>query len=199
MREPQPERVLLRLRRLGALAAISPSLSFDGRRAQAFAWLRQVQGEPPPTAYLALLAWGLSRQQTAALAARLALTKRETEAVRDAPEARALAGKLSREVKPSRAVGLLSPLPPASVWALAASAGGRARQQALRYLQRWRYVRPSLDGHALLAMGAREGPHLGQVLRRLKAAKLDGELRSRREEERMARALLGLATETGRS
>jgi tRNA nucleotidyltransferase (CCA-adding enzyme) len=198
MGEPQPERILLRLRRLGALAAISPSLSFDGRRAQAFARLRQVEGEPPPTAYLALLAWGLSRQQTAALAARLALTKRETEAVRATPEARALVGKLSREVKPSRAVELLAPLPPASVWALAASAGGRARQQALRYLQRWRYVRPSLDGHALLAMGAREGPHLGQVLRRLRAAKLDGEVRSRREEERMARALLGLATETRR-
>lgn len=198
LREPQPERILLRLHRLGALAAISPSLSFDGRRAQAFAWLRQVQGEPPPTAYLALLAWGLSRQETAGLAARLALTKRETEAVGAAPKARALAGKLSREVKPSRAVELLSPLPPASVWALAASAGGRARQQALRYLRRWRYVKPSLDGHALLAMGAREGPHLGQVLRRLKAAKLDGEVRSRREEERMARALLSLAAETPR-
>ena len=190
LREPQPERILLRLHRLGALAAISPALSFDSRRARAFAWLREVQGEPPAMAYLVLLAWGLSPEEAAGLAARLALTRRETEAVRAAPEARALAAKLSREVKPSRAVERLSPLPPATVWALVASARGRARQQALRYLRRWRYVRPSLDGRALLAMGAREGPRLGQVLRRLKAARLDGEVRSRRDEERLVRRLL---------
>jgi len=198
LREPQPEGILLRLQRLGALAAIHPALSFDSRRARAFAWLREVRGEPPATAYLALLAWGLPPEEAAAIAARLALTRRETEAVCAAPEAMALERELSGEVKPSRAVELLSPLPPASVWALAASARGRARQQALRYLRRWRYVRPSLDGRALLAMGAQEGPELGQVLRRLKAAKLDGEVRSRRDEERMARSLMGLAAETGR-
>jgi tRNA nucleotidyltransferase (CCA-adding enzyme) len=191
-REPQPERILLRLHNLGALAAIHPALSFDNRRARAFAWLREVRGEPPTTTYLALLAWRLSPSEAAALAERLALTRRETEAVRAAPEAMALKRKLSREMKPSRVVQLLSPLPTASVWALAASAGGRARQQALRYLRRWRYVKPSLDGRALLAMGAREGPKLGEVLRRVRTAKLDGEVRSRRDEERMALALLGL-------
>jgi tRNA nucleotidyltransferase (CCA-adding enzyme) len=198
LREPQPESILLRLQRLGALAAIHPALSFDSRRARAFAWLREMQGEPPATAYLALLAWGLPAEKTAGLAARLALTRRETEAVRAAPEAMALKRALSREVKPSQAVELLSAVPPASVWALAASARGRARQQVLRYLRRWRYVKPSLDGRALLAMGAREGPGLGQALRRLKVAKLDGEVRSRRDEERIARDVLGLEdAETG--
>ena len=197
LREPQPEGILLRLQRVGALAAIHSALSFDSRRARAFAWLREVWGKPPATAYLALLAWNLSPQETAGLAARLALTKRETEAVRAAPEARAVERELSREVKPSRAVELLSPLPVAAVWALAASAPGQARQQALRYLRRWRYVKPSLDGRALLAMGAREGPGLGQALRRLRVAKLDGEVRSRWDEERMASALLGLDADTG--
>lgn len=190
LREPQPEGILLRLQRLGALRAIHPALSFDGRRARAFAWLRGVRGEAPVTAYLALLAWGLSPEEATALAARLALTKRETEAVRAAAEARVVEPELSREAKPSRAVELLSPLPPAPVWALAAWARGWARQQALRYLRRWRYVKPSLDGRALLVMGVREGPGLGQVLRRLRAARLDGEVRSRQEEERMARRLL---------
>ncbi|TET98845.1 MAG: CCA tRNA nucleotidyltransferase, partial [Dehalococcoidia bacterium] len=192
LREPQPEGILLRLQRVGALAAIHPALSFDSRRARAFAGRREVGGEPPAPACRALLAWGLSPAEAAGLAARLALTKRETEAVRAAPEARAVERELSREVKPSWAVELLSPLPVAAVWALAASAPGQARQQALRYLRRWRYVKPSLDGRALLAMGAREGPGLGQALRRLRVAKLDGEVRSRRDEERMASALLGL-------
>jgi len=100
-------------------------------------------------------------------------------------------------VQPSRAVKLLSPLPAAAGGARAGSAPGQARQQALRYLRRWRYVKPSLDGRALLTMGAREGPGLGQALRRLKVAKLDGEVRSRRDEERMASALLGLDADTG--
>jgi tRNA nucleotidyltransferase (CCA-adding enzyme) len=78
------------------------------------------------------------------------------------------------------------------VWALAASVRAQAAEQALRYLRRWRYVKPALDGHALLALGAQPGPRLGEVLRRLKAAKLDGEVRSRQEEEKMARRLLGL-------
>jgi tRNA nucleotidyltransferase (CCA-adding enzyme) len=198
LREPQPGSILLRLQQLGALAPIHPALSFDARRARAFAWLQDVRGEPPAAAYLAALACSLSPRQAAALADRLALTKRETEAVRAAPRAMALKHRLSRDVKPSQALELLSPLPSASVWALAASARGRARQQALRYLRRGRYVKPLLDGHALLAMGTREGPRLGQVLRRLKAAKLDGEVRSRREEETMARSLLGLDTKGSR-
>jgi tRNA nucleotidyltransferase (CCA-adding enzyme) len=192
LREPQPECILLRLHRLGALSAIHPALCFHSRRARAFVWLRESPGEPPATAYLALLAWALSPDETAAFAQRLALTRRELEAVGAAPEAMTLKPKLAREMKPSRAVELLSRLPPASVWALAASARGRARQQALHYLHRWRYVKPLLDGRALLAMGAREGPGLGQVLLRLRTAKLDGQVSSRREEERMARALLGL-------
>jgi len=196
LREPQPERILLRLQRLGALAAIHPTLSFVSRRARAFASLRKMRRQPPATAYLALLAWGLAAEEATALAARLALTRRETEAVRAVPEAKALERELSRKVKPSRAVELLSPLPPASVWALAASAPGQARQHAMRYLQRWRYVKPSLDGRALLALGAREGPALGQALRRLKAARLDGEVRTHREEERLARVLLGLSART---
>ncbi len=190
LREPEPERILLRLGELGALAAIHPALAFGGRRSRSFAGLREIRPEPGPTAYLALLAWDLSRDEAAALAARLALNRRESEAVRGVPEARSRERELASEVRPSRAVELLASLPPAAVWALAAAGEPPAREAALRYLRRWRYVRPSLDGHALIAMGARPGPRLGEVLRRLKAAKLDGEVRSRSDEETLARDLL---------
>jgi tRNA nucleotidyltransferase (CCA-adding enzyme) len=141
------------------------------------------------------MAWDLSPQEAAALAARLALNRRQTEAVRAAPVARELERELSGRVKPSRTVELLSPFPLPTTWALAASGQERARQQALRYLRRWRSLKPALDGHALLAMGAKPGPRLGEALRHLKAAKLDGEVRSRRDEERMARRLLGLSSD----
>jgi tRNA nucleotidyltransferase (CCA-adding enzyme) len=195
-REPQPERILLRLSDLGALHTVHPALSFDSSRAEAFAKLGEMRATPSSTAYLALLAWELPLQEAAALSARLALNKRETEAVRAVPKVRALERDISAKVRPSRTVELLSPFPSAAVWALAASGEESARRQALRYLRRWRYAKPSLDGHALLAMGARPGPQLGEVLRRLKAAKLDGEVRSRRDEERLARELLRAGAET---
>ena len=195
LREPEPQRILLHLQELGALRAIHRALSFDGRRAEAFETLNRLLREPSSTAYLALMAWDLSPQEAAALAARLALNRRQTEAVRAAPVARELERELSGRVKPSRTVELLSPFPLPTTWALAASGQERARQQALRYLRRWRSLKPALDGHALLAMGAKPGPRLGEVLRHLKAAKLDSEVRSRGDEERMARRLLGLSSD----
>jgi tRNA nucleotidyltransferase (CCA-adding enzyme) len=196
--EPQPERILLRLSELGALQAIHPTLSFDGSQAEAFGKLREIHATPSRTAYLALLAWEASRPEATALATRLALNKRETEAVRAVAEVRALERDFPAEVRPSRAVELLSPFPSAAVRALAAAGQESARVPASLYLRRWRYLKPSLDGHALLALGAIPGPQLGEVLRRLKAAKLDGEVRSRRDEERLAHELLhaGAGTRT---
>jgi tRNA nucleotidyltransferase (CCA-adding enzyme) len=200
LHEPEPERVLLRLQELGVLAAVHPPLAFDKRRATAFARLRELRHDPPATARLALLAWDLTPSEAAAFAARLSLTRRETEAVRAAPDAKALLPALSAEVPPSRIVELLSPLPIAAVWALAAAADAPVGERAEHYLNRWRHARSLLDGHALQALGVPPGPRLGEVLRRLKAAKLDGEVRTRRDEERLARQLLsGLkAAETAR-
>jgi len=190
LHEPQPERVLLRLDRLGALAAIHPSLAFDESRTAAFARLRERHQGPPATACLALLAWGLAPPEAAALAGRLSLTRREAEAVRAAPDARALLPALSKDLPPSRLVDMLSPLPLACLWALAAAAEGLPADRALHYLRRWRHVRPLLDGRALMAMGVTPGPRLGEALRRLQAAKLDGEVRTRGDEETLARQLL---------
>lgn len=190
LREPQPEPVLHRLERLGALAAIHPALSFDAPKARAFRRLRELRADVPATVCLALLAWGLAPRQVRSLAARLALTRRETEAVAATPSARQLETRLARGPRPSRVVEMLSPLPLPTVWALAAAGTRAAREPALAYLRRWRYVKPSLNGHDLQAMGAQPGPGLGRVLDRLREAKLNGEVRSRREEEELIRRLL---------
>jgi tRNA nucleotidyltransferase (CCA-adding enzyme) len=187
--EAEPERAILRLDELGALKAIQRPLTFDAPQAKALARLRRLRPDPPQSTSFALLAWRLSARPAAALAERLSLNRREREALLAAPALRRLEHRLAG-AKPSRAVGLLAPFPTAAVWALAAADDGPPNEAALRYLRRWRNVKPLLDGHALQAIGARPGPRLGEVLRRLKAAKLDGEVRSRRDEERLARRLL---------
>jgi tRNA nucleotidyltransferase (CCA-adding enzyme) len=52
-----------------------------------------------------------------------------------------------------------------------------------RYLDDWRLVSPDLTGDDLLAMGVPSGPKVGEALRELTSAKLDG-LVSNEEGER---------------
>jgi tRNA nucleotidyltransferase (CCA-adding enzyme) len=55
------------------------------------------------------------------------------------------------------------------------------------YLDTYRWVRQSLDGHEVIAIGVPQGPYVGQVLARLRDARLDGELDSREEEVALVR------------
>ena len=192
LQEVEPERALLRLQELAVLPAIHPSLSFDGHRARALAALRRLAPEAMPATAWPLLAWGLQEGEAAALAGRLTLTKPQSQAVCALPRLRALEPSLSQpSLKPSQVVDMLSPYPSAAVWAFTAATPSEvARKHCLRYLRRWRYVKTSLDGHDLLGLGMPPGPAVGDVLSRLKASRLNGEVRSRREEEQLVRALL---------
>jgi tRNA nucleotidyltransferase (CCA-adding enzyme) len=59
-----------------------------------------------------------------------------------------------------------------------------------RYLAEWRYVKASLDGRALERLGVARGPAMSDVLRLLKAARVDGEASSREEEVELVRGVL---------
>jgi hypothetical protein len=54
-------------------------------------------------------------------------------------------------------------------------------------MARYRNVRPLLRGDDLLALGIPPGKSVGEVLARLRAAKLDGEVKTRADEERLVR------------
>jgi tRNA nucleotidyltransferase (CCA-adding enzyme) len=49
-----------------------------------------------------------------------------------------------------------------------------AREHIKSYSRHWRYVRATLNGHDLRAMGLKSGPLMGQLLARLRDAWLDG-------------------------
>jgi len=191
--EARPEDVLRQLDELGALAAIHPALACGESQAEAMARLRSVAPAALPAAcWPLLLAPGASRETAVSLPGRLALTQAQTAALTAMPELRSLERRLSAPgLRPSAVVEVLSPYPPAALWALAALTDSDAvRERGRAYLRRWRYVKPSLDGHALLSLGLGPGPAVGEALRRLRAARLDGEVKSRRDEERLARSLV---------
>lgn len=188
--EPGPELTLLRLSELGALAAIHPSLSFGREQASAFQIVRSLDRRAARAAGWPIICWYAA--EAPGIAARLALRRPQREAVAAVPRLRRVESRLiAGGITNSRIVETLAPFPPAAVWALAAIAATETvRERALAYLRRLRRVKPALNGDDIIALGVREGPVVGDILRRLKAAKLDGELRTRADEERLARELI---------
>jgi tRNA nucleotidyltransferase (CCA-adding enzyme) len=202
--EDAPEKILRRLDEIVALAAVHPTLSFETEHAEAFARLRELHPSGARADYWPVLAWHLTEAEAADLARRLALTRTQRATL-------AAMAALKRLVFPSVAQGpspepvslgdphlkrsalaeVLSSFPLPTLWAFAALTDDpTVRDRLLDYLTKARNQRSRLTGDDLLAMGVPQGPQLGDILRRLRAAKLDGEATSREGEKRLARRLI---------
>jgi len=97
----------------------------------------------------------------------------------------------AEEVLPSEIYGRLQHIPlPVTLAMLALSRDRRAEARLLTYLEYVRAKRITLTGHDLRQMGYRPGPIFKEVLQALTAAKLDGLVQSREEEEEFVRAYL---------
>jgi tRNA nucleotidyltransferase (CCA-adding enzyme) len=189
--EPEPERIFLSLRKLGVLHAIHPAISFGERRARAFEALRLLASEIVPTGGWTLLSWNFSDGEVSSLSRRLAMTRAQDALLAAAPRLRAIEEQLAAAPPPrSGLVTLLSPYPVAAIWALAAIASQSVKEQCLDYLQRARQVRPLLGGDDVIALGIPRGPQVAETLLRLRNAKLNGEVKSRTDEERFVQRTL---------
>jgi hypothetical protein len=98
---------------------------------------------------------------------------------------------LQEGTRPSALFRVLAPLEPAAVSAWAKLTDDPSVAVRLRrYLEEMRFVKPVLSGDAVLAMGVPQGPMVGEILSRLRDARLDGTLNSEEEERALALALL---------
>ena len=183
--------MLLRATELGVLAAVHPALS-GGQG------LTRLTGENTldPMDCLAALVWSLSAADGDAVSRRLNLPAAWARVVRDTIALRelepVLSGPRGRVSAVCRALDGLDPD------AIAASArlfkdpqvAGLLRQ----YLAEWRLIVPSLTGDDLLAMGVPQGPKIGEVLRELHSAKLDGLAGSEEEERALVHQIISLGS-----
>jgi tRNA nucleotidyltransferase (CCA-adding enzyme) len=67
---------------------------------------------------------------------------------------------------------------------------GEGREQLGKYLSEWRHVKSSITGHDLKKLDIEPGPKYAEILRRLRAAWLDGEVKSEEEEKKMLQDLI---------
>lgn len=191
--ETEPERALVRLQELGVLSAIHPVLSFSPDQAEGSRRLREMAA--PTMAMWPLLGWTAPEGQIPDVIRRLALTRAQAAAVAAAPTVRGIEPRLASASHPSEITHLLDPLPMPTVYALAAMS---TDERVVSYLTTWRSMRPILRGDDLIELGVLRGPDVADVLVMLRAAKLDGEVISRADEEHLvdeflARERLGLA------
>ncbi|HVU13975.1 MAG TPA: CBS domain-containing protein [Phototrophicaceae bacterium] len=128
----------------------------------------------------------------AALSTRLLFSKALSEAVSGTARlVQNLDGLSQPDLKPSRIVEKLdeiNDLTLLAAWIVVENL--YTRQRIWQYANEWRSVRPTATGHTLRARGLKPGPCFAIILSRLRAARLDGDVHSDAEEDRLLETLV---------
>lgn len=191
-REKLPELALKRLGEMGVLSRISLSLKGDGCIAEKFDRVRRLNKPYQlPTLYFCLLIYSLSENEIEQFLARLNTSTTLSRIIRGTLRLKTNLPLLDKPaIKPSKIYYMLREYEPLAVQANAIATESPIVHQHLQlFLTKLRYVRISLNGGDLKRLGIPVGPEIGQVLRALHKAKLDGEIKTRAGEKKLARSL----------
>ena len=176
--EAEPLAALRHAEELGALGAIHPPLS-----------VRHISNAPPsaspdPLVWVSALVWLLTASGATAFAARVNAPADWSRAIADTTRLVSRMPQLDEpHLPPSRVCALLDGLAPGAL-AAAGMLGSRAAGEYIqRYLDAWWSVAPILRGTDLLELGVPAGPAVGELLRALRQARLDGITHTRQDEE----------------
>jgi tRNA nucleotidyltransferase (CCA-adding enzyme) len=192
LEEKQPELVIKRLAELGVLPRISPSLKGDGWVAEKFDKARRLKKPTQlPSLYFCLLIYSFSERGIEQFLARLNISAKLSRAMRDTLRLKTSLPLLDKPaLKPSEIYYLLREYEPVAIQANALASESTTAQHHLQlFLTKLRYVRTALDGEELKRLGIPAGPEMGKVLQILHKAKLDGEVRTRADEKKLALSL----------
>jgi len=188
LKEDEPERALRRAEELGVLSQLCPSLKGNGWLNKMFSQARQAAVRSSlSTLYLCLTVYNLSEKANEQFISRLNFSKSLSQAMRQTLQLKTRIRDLANpKLKPSYIYQLLHgySAPAIQVNALA-SESLIAREQQNLYLNKLRYVKPVLNGEDLKKMGIHTGPKMGEILNALREAKLNGEIRTRKDEEKL--------------
>jgi len=191
-REKLPELAFNHLGEMGVLSRISLSLKGNGWIAEKFDRARRLNKPYQlPTLYFCLLIYSLSENEIEQFLAYLNTSITLSRIIRDTLRLRISLPLLDKPaMKPSKIYYLLREYEPLAVQANAIATESPIVHQHLQlFLTKLRYVRTSLNGGDLKRLGIPVGPEIGQVLHALHKAKLDGEVKTRAGEKKLARSL----------
>jgi len=186
LKEDEPERAIRRAEELGVLGQLHPSLKGNGWLSKIFVEARQVDMRVSlSTLYLCLLIYNLNDKENERFISRLNFPKNSTQAMRQTLQLKAQLHSLANpQLKPSDIYQPLHSYTTTAIQANAlASESPIASQHLQLYLAKLRYVKTLLSGEDLKRMGIPVGPQVGEILSALHKARLNGEIRTWKEEE----------------
>ena len=186
LKEHQPERVLRRADELGVLSKLHPSLKGNGWLSEKFDQARRLYKRTSPSPlYLCLLIYNLTEEENEQFLSRLNFPKRLALAMHHTLQLKTQLHSLaSLQIRRSDIYQSLHGYTPHAIQANALASESPAVSRHLQlYLTKLRYVKPLLNGEDLQRMGVPPGPQLGKILEALHEARLNGEVRTREEEE----------------
>ena len=182
LQEDHPAAALRLADEFGLLQAIHPSLTASHL---------PVAVTAAPMTWLSALVWPLTSSEGAALGARINAPSDWARVIADTSRIRGVLPMLStpgdRSIRPSEVCASLDGMAPDALRGAILIAGEIASHRIRRYLAEWWSVAPRLRGNDLLALGVPPGPAVGEALRELRRARLDGETASVQDEENVAR------------
>jgi tRNA nucleotidyltransferase (CCA-adding enzyme) len=191
-KEKQPELAIKRLGELGVLPRISPFLKGDGWIAEKFNKARRLKKPNQlPSLYFCLVIYSFSEKKIEQFLTRLNIPAKLSRVMRDTLHIKTSLPLLDKPaLKPSEIYHLLREYEPVAIQANAiASESPTIHRHLQLFLTKLRYVRTALDGEELKRLGISAGPEMGKVLHVLHQAKLDGEVRTRADEKKLALSL----------
>lgn len=193
LREEFPENVLRRADGLGVLGKIHPLLKGNGWLQERFQRARNVVQPPPLTVYLSLWIYHLSSGECGDFASYFKFPQTVVQAIQDTTRLRENLAVLAQPgLSPSTVYEFLKGYSSSSILACAVACDTTCVSDYLHlYLDKLCHVRTSLNGRMLQQMGIPPGERLGEVLRALHRAKLDGQVMTRSDEEELVLSLLG--------
>ncbi len=212
--EQTPAGSIQRLEQLGVLSHLDPALTYDGWLEEKFgavrAWTaqgqaQQVSWQQTPLdesvealdLYLAMLTFRLTEAELDRFVDRMKFGQDVARYLRGVRELGSHAEQLDQpSPAASRIYGRLKRY---SIPALIAFAIGTdsvvARENVEWYLQKLRWVRPTLDGNYLKSIGLKPGPIFGALLDELLDARLEGQVQSVSDEEALVQKHLARLAE----
>ena len=210
--EAEPERALCRLDEMGVLGTLHPQLRcdawFKAKAVELRAALDLVvhpQNQTPaamtlapgaaPRLHLALLTYPLPAAAAAEFTVHFRIRKEYRDLMLEVHKLAAQIAVLgSNDIRPSAIVQALDESSEEARLVLRVACDNwLVRQRLDLYQRRLRHVRSVLDGDDLRRMGVDPGRIYRLILERLRAARLDGEIETRAQEEALVRAVLAEA------
>jgi tRNA nucleotidyltransferase (CCA-adding enzyme) len=206
--EPKFAGIMARLQELGLLEAIHPALGCDQwleARIEATKYFEPPDSwrleEPPERDFLYYAVWliRMTTQDVEEVGNRLRFPAAFLRDILQAVELNSFLKSLEEIPAPSTVVARLDDVQERVLITSCMTLNDLPDvcQILEKYLGKWRFMQPDADGETLRAMGLPQGPIYGEILWKLRAAWLDGEIRDGVQEQALLEDMVKKALENG--